>query len=65
MKDYVGVIYLVSLFGLTAVVAAVYSVAQEPLAPLARISRQALRRGAKLLAVLGALALAVHFLSNI
>jgi hypothetical protein len=65
MNPAVGMAYLGSLFLLTATVAGIYSIAQEPRAPWGRILRQFGRRSGKLLGVLGALALAVHFLSKI
>lgn len=60
-----GFAYLISLFLLAAVVALVYSAAQEAFAPWRRILEQALRRGAKLLGVLAVLAIAVYLLSKI
>ncbi len=62
---WVGIIYVLSLVGLTLVVASVYSAAQEAFAPLRVLARQTLRRSLKLLGVLGILAVMVHFFSRI
>ncbi|AXA36458.1 MAG: hypothetical protein D6691_00730 [Candidatus Hydrogenedentota bacterium] len=60
-----GFLFLGSLFYLTAVVVVVYSVAQEPFAPVRHLVRQAMRRAAKLLGVLAALMVVVFFLSRV
>jgi hypothetical protein len=60
-----GFLFLSSLLYLTAVVVAVYSVAQEPFAPVKHLARQAVRRAAKLLSVVAALMVVVFFLSRV
>jgi type III secretory pathway component EscS len=60
-----GVAYVASLLILTLVVASVYSAAQDAHDSVRHIARQTLRRSFKLIAVLAALALTVHFLSRI
>jgi hypothetical protein len=60
----IGPVYIASLFALTAVVVAVYSLAQEPFLPPAEVARRAVRRAAKLLGVLAGLAVAVYFFSK-
>lgn len=64
--DYMlGAAYFASVFVLTAVVAGVYSAAQEAWIPASVVVRRAFKRAFKLLGVLVVLALAVHFLSRI
>lgn len=65
MSYQLGILYLSSIFVLTAVVVSVYSAAQEPFAPLGYVVRRALKRAAKLLGVLAILAVAVFILSHI
>lgn len=60
----VGLAYFFSIFVLTAVVAGVYSAAQDAFLPPRQILRRALKRAGKLLGVLLVLAIAVHFLSK-
>ncbi len=61
----IGILYTVSVLLLSAVVAVVYSAAQEAFAPPEAVAKQAVRRGAKLAAVLAGLALLVQILSRL
>ncbi len=61
----VGFLYTMSVILLSVVVAVVYSVAQEAFAPPKAVAKQAVRRGAKLAAVLAGLALLVQILSRL
>lgn len=63
MSNLLGMAYFVSVFVLTAVVASVYSAAQESHLSERELLRHALRRAGKLLGVLGVLAVAVYLLS--
>jgi hypothetical protein len=60
-----GWIYLTSMFATSAVVALVYSAAQEANIRGIRLLAQSLRRFAKLLGVLVGLAVVVYILSKI
>ena len=63
MNVMLGIAYFASIFVLTAVVASVYSTAQEAHLALPQIVRHAFRRAGKLLGVLGILAVAVYLLT--
>lgn len=63
MSKLLGIAYFSSIFILSAVVAAVYSAAQETHLPVGEIVRHGLRRAGKLLGVLGVLAVAVYLLT--
>lgn len=65
MDPALGTANLISVFVLTAVVASVYSAAQEAHLPVRVMARNALRRAAKLMGVLAVLALAVFFLMQV
>ncbi len=60
-----GLYFVPSAIFLTLVVAAVYSIAQEPFASPARLLRQWARRSAKLGGVLVAIMVVVFFLSRV
>ncbi len=65
MSTGIGVLYLLSVVLLSALVAVVYSAAQDAFAPPSVVTRQALRRGSKLGGVLAGLAILIHFLSKL